>query len=141
MTMGKRISLFVLSIFVTSIVVMGLLSYKGVNDYFIKRLNGEILNISSNEVEKIDVLLEKEISELHGLASSSDVKAVLQGQGSVEGLSRIFDNYVKDVGNSEHIFLADVNGTILADSDRNLIGKSVQDRQYTKDTINKKLLL
>ncbi|WP_027309375.1 methyl-accepting chemotaxis protein [Caloramator sp. ALD01] len=138
MTMGKRISLFVLSIFVTSIVIIGLLSYKGVNDYFIKRLNGEILNISSSEAEKIDAILEKEVSELHGLASSGDAKAVLQGQGDVEALNRLFENYVTIVGNSEHIFLVDLNGTILADSDRNLIGKSVQDRQYTKDTISTK---
>lgn len=139
MSMGKRISLFVLTVFLTSIVTMGLLANSQIKKHFIQKINGEMLNISTSESEKIDALLEKEISELHGLAYSSDVAAILLGQADYrEKVSKIFDAYVKDVGNSEHVFLVDKNGIIVADSDRNLIGKSVQDRNYTKDTLNSK---
>lgn len=139
MSMGKRISLFVLTVFLTSIITMGLLSNSQIKKHFTQKINGEMQNISTSEAEKIDALLEKEISELHGLAYSSDVATLLLGQTDyTEKVSKVFDAYVKDVGNSEHVFLVDKNGTIVADSDRKLIGNSVQDRKYTLDTLSSK---
>ncbi|WP_242948663.1 methyl-accepting chemotaxis protein [Caloramator quimbayensis] len=136
--MGKKISILILTVFVSAMIIIGMTTNTKVKNEINNRVKGEILNVSSSEAEKIDVLLEREISELHGLSESNDVKNLLSGKGDSETVSRIFDNHLNDVGNCEHIFLVNKEGTVVADSDRKLIGKSVMDRQYTIDTLNNK---
>ncbi|SKA76163.1 methyl-accepting chemotaxis sensory transducer with Cache sensor [Caloramator quimbayensis] len=138
MSMGKKISILILTVFVSAMIIIGMTTNTKVKNEINNRVKGEILNVSSSEAEKIDVLLEREISELHGLSESNDVKNLLSGKGDSETVSRIFDNHLNDVGNCEHIFLVNKEGTVVADSDRKLIGKSVMDRQYTIDTLNNK---
>ncbi len=49
---------------------------------------------------------------------------------AVKQSSAELSNYVKQQGNLEHAFIVDKSGTIIADSDSNLINKNISDRAY-----------
>lgn len=42
---------------------------------------------------------------------------------------------VKDAGNLEHMFVVDLKGTAVADSDTKLVGANFSDRNYTKNVL------
>ncbi|MFD2876776.1 cache domain-containing protein [Paenibacillus rhizoplanae] len=42
---------------------------------------------------------------------------------------------VKDAGNLEHMFVVDLKGTAVADSDTKLVGDNFSDRNYTKNVL------
>ncbi|MCX7885032.1 MAG: methyl-accepting chemotaxis protein, partial [Caloramator sp.] len=136
MTMGKKISTLILAVFITTMAIISMTTNLKVKNEILNRVKGEILNISSDEAEKMDVLIEKEISELHGLSASSDIVNLLIGKGDAETVSKILDKHLKNASNCEQIFLVNKNGNIVADTDRKLIGKSIMDREYAVSTLN-----
>ncbi|MCX7885037.1 MAG: methyl-accepting chemotaxis protein, partial [Caloramator sp.] len=138
MSMGKKISIIVLALFSITMFTIAAIEDVMVKNQLITRVKSEILNVSSSETEKVDVMIEKEVHGLYGLSQAANIKNFLSGKEDLKISNDIIDSYFKDIENSEHIFIVNKNGYIVADTDRNLIGKNIMDRQYVIDTLNNK---
>ncbi len=91
-----------------------------------------IRSLIENEMRKLALVAETDaVTELltkaaSGLEADSDLKADLN-----QKLLKI----ATDAGNLEHIFIADSNATIIADSDTKLIGQNLKDRAYANQVL------
>ena len=91
-----------------------------------------IRSLIENEMRKLALVAETDaVTELltkaaSGLEADSDLKADLN-----QKLLKI----ATDAGNLEHIFIADSNATIIADSDTKLIGQNLKDREYANQVL------
>lgn len=90
---------------------------------------GEIKTLS--ELEKVISLAEKRSKDLNENFFQASSK-------EINSLNEFLDKMAKEEGNLEHIFLVDSTGTIFADSAPGSFKKSVSDREYFKDVVEKK---
>lgn len=145
MKIGNKIALLLCIIIITSMAVVGLFTYIKSSDVVYSQAKNEMMQINKKTGETMNALISKEVSAMNTIArqksvidlleSDNGIKATVEYANNVETISQSLDTYVKDYGNTEHIFIIDKSGIIVADSDRNLIGKDINDREYVKDTL------
>lgn len=108
----------------------------------------EMKSISKSSTETIAVMLEKESTEIEGMANKKSIVELLQlhdtSYGSeayktaAENINKELDEYVKKQGDLEHTFIVNNKGIIIADSDRKLINQNISDRNYNKEALKGK---
>jgi methyl-accepting chemotaxis protein len=146
MKIGSKITLLLCVVVITSLTAVGLFTYIKSSDVVFKQAKSEMMLVNQKTGETMNALLSKEISAMNTiarqkaiidfLASDNSNKTTVEYAAATEEISKGLDTYVKDYGNTEHIFIIDKSGFIVADSDRNLIGKDLNDREYVKDTLS-----
>lgn len=108
----------------------------------------ELNGISARSGETISAMIEKEQLAIRIFSEKNVVKnlakVATEKPGSPEfisqqqSLNNEMNAYVKETKNLEHIFLVDTKGNIIADSNKDYIGKSLTDRSYNKPTLDGK---
>jgi methyl-accepting chemotaxis protein len=139
MKIGSKITLLLCVVVITSLTAVGLFTYIKSSDVVFKQAKSEMMLVNQKTGETMNALLSKEISAMNTiarqkaiidfLASDNSNKTTVEYAAATEEISKGLDTYVKDYGNTEHIFIIDKSGFIVADSDRNLIGKDLNDRE------------
>jgi methyl-accepting chemotaxis protein len=146
MKIGSKITSLLCVIVIVSLTSVGLFTYIKSSQVVYNQAKGEMMLVNQKTGETMNALLSKEVSAMNTIARqkaiidflSTDIsmKTSPEYANATEEISKSLDTYVKDYGNTEHIFIIDKSGFIVADSDRNLIGKDLNDREYVKDTLN-----
>lgn len=146
MKIGNKIALLLCFLIIASMVSVGLFTYIKSSEVVYGQAKQEMMLVNQKTGEILSALIKKEIAAMNTIARQESVIELLSVEEAVKGLddyknlaetvSKSFDNYVKDYGNTEHIFLVDKNGVIVADSDRKLLGADLKDREYVKDTLS-----
>lgn len=145
MSISKKVTLLILTLVMVSMTATAAFSYYKAQETIVLQAEHEMMTMNRIENEKIALAVEKEITEVAAIASNGIFRELLtmQAAGSSgmeypakqEAASQVLDEYVQKFGNEEHIFIVNTKGAIVADSDRNLIGKDINDREYVKDTL------
>lgn len=145
MSISKKITLMIVMLVSFSMVGTAIYNYFSASDALVNQSKKEMRSLLISEIGKVSLSVGKEtlfVSTLANEKSIIDLAAMREANEAEEVTLKLrevineqFSKHVKSVGNSEHIFLVDKRGVIIADSDRALIGKDINDRDYTKITL------
>lgn len=146
MKIGSKITLLLCVVVIISLSAVGLFTYIKSSDVVYGQAKSEMMLVNQKTGEIMNALLSKEVSAMNTIArqkaiidyleTDNSIKTTIEYANTTEEINKSLETYVKDYGNTEHIFIIDKNGFIVADSDRSLIGKDLNDREYVKDTLS-----
>lgn len=142
MTISRKVSLMILVLVLISLAGTTAFSSFKTSKAILDEFEHSMEEISHGEVGKISLTIDKELNSLNTISEQKEIKNLLEKKASgdvsaeaqtlVESVSKTLETYVNKYGNSEHIFVIDTKGFIVADSDRKLIGTDMNDRAYVK---------
>ncbi|NUU59808.1 methyl-accepting chemotaxis protein [Paenibacillus agri] len=144
--MKIRMKLSVMLIVVTlfSTAVMGIFTYNKSTHTILNLTESSMEQVTDNKAENIEAMIDKEKRSIALVAGQTEIAELLQkaGKGAIQAgdplqneVNNKLQGLVKDAGNLEHMFVVDMDGTIVGDSDTKLLGVSVGDRAYTKSVL------
>ena len=106
----------------------------GITDTVMTELNKDnaqlVSSIIDKETSNIALIAEQKLVE--DLLNKVQNKDMTGSDELQTALNNKLQHLQKEAGNIEHIFIVDKSGVIVADSDINLIGQNISDREYTK---------
>lgn len=145
MKIGNKITMLLCAVIIVSMTAVGTFTYFKSSEVVYGQAKSEMMLVNQKTGETMSALISKEVTAMNTIArqkaiidflkTDSGTKATTEYAAKVEEISQGLDAYVKDYGNTEHIFIIDKSGFIVADSDRNLIGADLNERKYVKDTL------
>ena len=100
--------------------------------------------MTSGKVETIRAMIEKESDQMEMIAGYPEITELLltaaageysQDSGLVQRLNAKMLEWTENAGNMEHMFVADMNGIALADSDASIVGTNFGDRGYAIEVV------
>ncbi|MDF2557650.1 MAG: putative methyl-accepting chemotaxis protein [Bacillales bacterium] len=148
MSINKKLPIIIISLILVAVITAGFYTTKKATDIITTQTKKEMLSATKFSEELLTSLTEKELIEDGMIADQLSVielakERLVSSESSKyisfnEQVNKILDDYVKKHGNLEHAFIVDTKGIIIADSDRNLIGKDINDRSYVMDALNGK---
>ena len=103
-----------------------------------------MLETNQNKADMMSALIENEMRKIALIADENEVTEILTQvsngkEADSKKLSELNNRLIKiykDAGNLEHIFIVDSKANIVADSDLNLIGRNLSDRDYANQLIS-----
>lgn len=144
--MKIRMKLSVMMIVVTliSTALMGIFTYTKSTGTIMNLTESSMEQANTNKAQTIAAMIDKEKRSMQLVAGDSEIVQLLTQAGN-NGLSGgnplqsqvnvKLQGLVKDAGNLEHMFVVDLKGTAVADSDTKLVGANFSDRNYTKNVL------
>ncbi|MNO57896.1 Methyl-accepting chemotaxis protein 1 [compost metagenome] len=127
-----------------STVLMGVFTYSKSTRTILDLTETAMAQVNTNKAQTIEAMIDKEKRSMELVAGESEIAELLlksQSGGLAGGdplrdeVNAKFQQLVKDAGNLEHIFVADMKGVGIADSDTKLIGTDFSERNYTKNVL------
>ncbi len=142
MKLRVKLSLILFIMMVVTILIMGSISLYKSTTTIRELTKSSMTNTNMENSTVIKAMIEKEKRNIQLISDQSEVAELLQKQKDGEDINayqaKLNDKLKKmteDAGNIEHIFITDTEGIIRSDSDPQLIGTSVMDRNYTKKVL------
>jgi methyl-accepting chemotaxis protein len=145
MSIAKKISLMLLVLIALSMIGSAMITYTTASKTILQQSREEIMGLTKSEADKLWTIMDYERKLVSTLASQRAMKDLMVGiaggvtgeelQKLIEGVNLNLDEYVQKYDNSDQIFLVDTKGLAVAGSDRNLIGRDMNDRSYVKPTL------
>lgn len=145
MSINKKITIMIVLIILFSMAGTTIVTYLTTSKTIIEQSKQSMESLSKSEADKISVAINREVKMIDAISShrntidfllnKSNPKADGSSQVMVEEMNKDLESYVRSYGNSEHIFIVNNNGKIVADSDRKLIGKDLSDKAYVKSSL------
>lgn len=141
MSINKKINIMILLIILFSMAGTTVVTYLTTSKTIIQQSKGSMESLSKSEAEKMYVGISREIQLVETIASHGNTVNFLlsnnssQADGTYEAADKMnkeLESYVKTYGNSEHIYIVNNEGKIVADSGRRGIGTSLKDKEYVK---------
>ncbi len=143
MKLRTKLSFAMIGIMVVSILIMGGIALIKSTNTINFMTRSTMTEINKENSLLVRTMIEKEERNIQLIAKYKEVEEILikskQGE-STSSIQSQFNNKLKqmveEAGNIEHIFITGSNGLILSDSDENLIGTDIKDRNYTKKLLS-----
>ncbi len=143
MTIKLKLSLAMICLMVATTVIIGGFSLVRSSNTMKDMTISSMMDSNRNNADIIQSLLDKERNRLSLITYQSEVIELLSKNAKGETVDEKTKSTLiaklksmsKDAGNIEHIFVVDMNANIVSDSDTNLIGKNLNDRDYVLKTI------
>ncbi|WP_405110449.1 methyl-accepting chemotaxis protein [Paenibacillus sp. FSL K6-1217] len=144
--MKIRMKLSVMMIVVTliSTALMGIFTYTKSTGTIMNLTEASMAQANTNKAQTIAAMIDKEKRSMQLVAGDSEIVQLLTQAGNnrlsagnplQNQVNAKLQGLVKDAGNLEHMFVVDLKGTAVADSDTKLIGSNFSDRNYTKNVL------
>ncbi|MBW4085746.1 methyl-accepting chemotaxis protein [Paenibacillus sp. S150] len=144
--MKIRMKLSVLMIIVTliSTAFMGVFTYSKSTGTILNLTETSMAQVNTNKAQTIEAMIDKEKWSMALVAGESEIAELLLKDGSggltsgdpLQGeVNAKLQQLVKDAGNLEHMFVVNMQGVGIADSDTKLVGTDFSDRSYTKNVL------
>ncbi|MFC3747804.1 methyl-accepting chemotaxis protein [Paenibacillus sp. GCM10012306] len=139
-----KLSIMLIAITLFSTSVMGIFAYNKSTHTILNLTESSMEQVTDNKAENIEIMIDKEKKSVALVAGQTEIAELLlkAGKGDIQTgdplqnkVNTRLQGLVKDAGNLEHMFVVDMNGTIVGDSDTKLLGVSVGDRAYTKSVL------
>lgn len=148
MSIKKKIPLLITIIVVVLVTVITIVNEVSYNSILNKKTSSEMEGVGKRAGETISASIEKEQLAVRIISEENVVRDLLKtAQSSTnnddfikkqQSMNITLINYVKETKNVEHVFLVDTKGNIVADSDKNYLGKNLNDRSYNKSSLEGK---
>ncbi|WP_342423508.1 methyl-accepting chemotaxis protein [Paenibacillus sp. FSL E2-0178] len=142
--MKIRMKLSVMMIVVTliSTALMGIFTYTKSTGTILNLTEASMAQVNTNKAQTIAAMIDKEKRSMQLVAGESEIAELLLQAGNGElttgdalqnEVNVKLQGLVKDAGNLEHMFVVDMKGVAVADSDTKLVGTDFSERNYTKN--------
>lgn len=141
MSINKKITIMIVLVVLFSMSGVTIVTYLNTSKTIIEQGKENMESLSKSEAEKMNVGINKEIKLVDTISSHRNtIDFVLNSNNSQAGevyeatekMNKELESYVKTYGNSEHIYIVNNEGKIVADSGRRLIGTDINDKEYVK---------
>ncbi|OKP80626.1 chemotaxis protein [Paenibacillus helianthi] len=145
--MKIRMKLSVLMIVVTliSTLLMGVFTYSKSTKTILNLTDTAMAQVNTNKAQTIEAMIDKEKRNMELVAGESEIAELLlksedgnlarTGDPLQAEVNTKLQKIVKDAGNLEHMFVANMKGIGIADSDTKLVGTDFSERNYTKNVM------
>ena len=142
MSIRKKIPLLIAILIIMSMVITSIFTYIKSSAIIFNQSKDEMMSVNKRAIETISVMIEKEqaqaqaicntkqIMEIMKLKDKSDAVSIEQYKNVVKENNEKFTQYLSNNKDIERVFLVDVSGNIISDSDKPSIGKNVADQSY-----------
>jgi len=141
-SIGMKISVIISGIVIVAMIVTGSFIHNKASSIISSLSKQEMSSIVDKSIDTISIMIEKYSMEIASLASSKDSCDILVNKNSsdpkvqleITTLSKKMNKYFKDyIGNNlamERISLIDLSGKIIADSESEFVGSSVEETSF-----------
>lgn len=147
--MKIRMKLSVMMIVVTliSTAMMGVFTYNKSTGTIMDLTESAMAQVNTNKAQTIEAMIDKEKRSMQQAAGESEIIELLAREAAGElsagdelqaEVNTRLQTQVKDAGNLEHMFVVNMQGIAVADSDTALVGTDFSERNYTINVIKTK---
>lgn len=136
MKIQVKLTIVIIAVTMFSTLLMGFFTRNKSVDAITGLSQTAMSQIAEGKIETIRSLLSKETEFLRMVADYPDIIQLLQSPGGsqnealLNNLNAKLQEWVEEAGNLEHIFVGDMQGIGIADSDIALIGTDFSERNY-----------
>ncbi|WP_186429287.1 methyl-accepting chemotaxis protein [Clostridium sp. BSD9I1] len=148
MSIKKKIPLLITIIVIVLVSVITIVNEVSYNSILNKKTLSEMEGVGKRAGETISASIEKEQLAVRIISEKNVVRDLLKTvQGSTnnedfikkqQSMNTTLVDYVNQTKNVEHVFLVDTKGNIVSDSDKNYLGKNLNDRSYNNTSLEGK---
>ncbi|KGE16410.1 methyl-accepting chemotaxis protein [Paenibacillus wynnii] len=147
MKIKTKLAMIMIAVTLLSTILMGAFTYNKSTSSILNLTETAMFQVNTNKAETIKSMIDKESRNMALIAEQTEIADLLikAGKGGIvkgDALQSEVNNkltrLVKDAGNVEHMFVVDMKGNDVADSDTKLLGANFIDRNYTKNVLAKK---
>lgn len=144
MKIRLKLSLIMIGMTLLCIAVMGVFTYLKSTQAIVSLTETSMKQGNTNKAQTIESMIAKEKRNIELIAGETEIVELLlkAGNGGVETGDKLqtlvntkLQVMVNDAGNLEHIFVSNMKGIGIADSDVKLVGTDFSERNYTKKVI------
>ncbi|MEK5029485.1 methyl-accepting chemotaxis protein [Paenibacillus sp. FSL M7-1046] len=144
MRIRMKLSVMMIAVTLLSTVIMGAFTYNKSTNTILGLTESAMKQVNTNKAETIAAMIDKEKRSMALVAGQTEIIELLQQNktgGIADGdalqaeVNTKLQGIVKDAGNLEHIFVSDMKGIAVADSDTALVGTDFSERSYAKRVI------
>ncbi|MGH4140707.1 methyl-accepting chemotaxis protein [Clostridium sp.] len=138
----KKIPILIGTLIIISMVATSIFTYIKSSTIIFDQSKAEMMSLNKATIETISVMIEKQQAQVQGLCNIKQIMDVMGLKDKLDAVSvgqyknaviennDKFTTYISNNKDIERVFLVDINGNILSDSDSASIGKSVADQSY-----------
>lgn len=140
MKIRMKLAVTMIAVTLLSISMMAFFTYSKSTGTIEEMTDSAMRQVNTDKAETINAMIDKEKRSIELVAEDSEIVELLQKQANgedtqalVNKLNTKLQGMVKDAGNLEHMFIADMHGIGIADSDVKLVGTDFSERNYAKN--------
>jgi methyl-accepting chemotaxis protein len=138
----KKIPILIGILIIVCMVTTSIFTYIKSSSIIFDQSKAEMMSVNKRAIETISVMIEKQQAKLQVIGNVKQIKEIMilkdkpdaisikQYKEVVTANNEIFTEYLSDNKDVERVFLVDIEGNILSDSDKSSVGKSVADQTY-----------
>ncbi|WP_249897928.1 methyl-accepting chemotaxis protein [Paenibacillus sp. PK3_47] len=134
-----KLTVWMIAITLLSTGLLGIFTYSKSTGTILDLTESAMRQVNTNKAETIAAMIDKEKRSMALVAEQTEIIELLQNNTINKELQTSINTrlqkMVEDAGNLEHIFVVDMNGIAVADSDTRLIGTDFSERNYTIEAI------
>ncbi|WP_239004555.1 methyl-accepting chemotaxis protein [Paenibacillus tepidiphilus] len=141
MKIRMKLSVIMIAVTLLSTVIMGVFTYNKSTGTILDMTETAMAEMNKGKADTIQAVISKEQRSMALVAQETEVAELLlkAAKGGIAGgdplqaeLNAKLQRLVEQAGNLEHMFVADMNGIAVADSDIKLVGTDFSERNYAK---------
>ncbi|MBU3130304.1 methyl-accepting chemotaxis protein [Clostridium tagluense] len=138
----KKIPLLIGTLIIISMVATSVFTYIRSSSIIFDQSKAEMMSVNKGAIETISVMIEKQQAQVQAICNTKQIMEIMKLKGKPDAISLgqyknvvnenndKFSAYISNNTNVERVFLVDVNGNIISDSNKEAIGKNVADQTY-----------
>lgn len=138
----KKIPLLIGTLIIISMVTTSIFTFTKSSSIIFDQSKAEMMSVNKGAIETISVMIEKQQAQVQAICNTKQIMDIMtlkekpdaislsQYKNVVNENNEKFTTYISNNTNVERVFLVDINGNILSDSNSATIGKSVAEQNY-----------
>ena len=142
MSIRKKIPFLIAILIIVSMVTTSIFTYIKSSGIIFAQSKAEMMSVNKRAIETISVMLEKQQAQVQAICNTKQIMEIMRLKDktdpvSIEQYKKIvkennekFSGYLSNNKDVERVFLVDISGNIISDSDKPSIGKNVSDQTY-----------
>ncbi|WP_256701578.1 methyl-accepting chemotaxis protein [Paenibacillus sp. P3E] len=140
-----KLSVLMIVVTLISTLLMGVFTYSKSTKTILNLTDTAMAQVNTNKAQTIEAMIDKEKRNMELVAGESEIAELLlksedgnlarTGDPLQAEVNTKLQKIVKDAGNLEHMFVANMKGIGIADSDTKLVGTDFSERNYTKNVM------
>jgi len=142
MSIRKKIPVLIAILIITSMIATSIFTYIKSSAIIFDQSKAEMMSVNKRAIETISVMIEKQQAQVQAICNTKQIMEIMKLKDktdpiSIEQYKKVvnennekFSGYLSNNKDVERVFLVDISGNIISDSDIPSIGKNVSDQTY-----------
>ena len=148
MSIRKKIPFLLGTLIIIPMLITSIFTYMKSSSIIFDQSKAEMMSTNKRAIETISVMIEKQQAQVQAISNTKQITDIMVLKNKLDPMSikqyenglkvnnDKFSKYISNNKNVERVFLVDINGYILSDSNKPSIGKNVSGETYHSVTLN-----